>query len=196
MTKKSITTKRGNKLDMDIHGYHIAATLHHPEHGEIKMGDASVEAGQLAGWCKIKDEERYAKLDIDADDAQAIIAAQTAEKAAEKEAFSAAVPGYAELTNIVGAEESDWAINRQSIEDGEVLVFKKVTTADDVAKAKAQYPIAAAYILAETYEQSSNWQKSVAGARAKKAVENGVDYKKAIENMEKEWSEAARRSID
>lgn len=59
----------------------------------------------------------------------------------------------------------------------------------DINALKLQYPRAAAYITAESWEYASNYAKSEAGAKAKRAIADGVDAESAIKIMESEWSE-------
>lgn len=58
----------------------------------------------------------------------------------------------------------------------------------DINALKLQYHRAAAYITAESWENASNYAKSAAGAKAKRAIEDGVDAETAIKSMESEWS--------
>ncbi len=61
---------------------------------------------------------------------------------------------------------------------------------------REQYPIAAAYIHAESYSLASNYAKSSAGSKAIKAIEAGQDAIAAIATMEKEWSDYCMQVVD
>ena len=62
--------------------------------------------------------------------------------------------------------------------------------------ARAQYPLAAAYAKAVSYSFAHNDLESSAGTRAMKAIKNGADPLKTIEEMESSWSESASRAVN
>lgn len=63
---------------------------------------------------------------------------------------------------------------------------------DDLIK---KYPRARAYMIADSYAQSENDIKVTAGEKAKQRIINGDDYKQAVSEMEKEWSDYCNESI-
>lgn len=60
---------------------------------------------------------------------------------------------------------------------------------------RAKYPRAAAYIHAESFTFSPNPDKFAAGEKAIEKIINGEDHNTAIKDMEKEWSEAAKKAV-
>lgn len=58
-----------------------------------------------------------------------------------------------------------------------------------ISTANETYPIAAAYLKAESFENASNYAKSSAGKKAKERIANGEDYITALADMEAEWNE-------
>ena len=57
----------------------------------------------------------------------------------------------------------------------------------DIETLKAQYPRASAYLKAENWEMSSNYEKSDAGQKAKDAIAAGADIDETIKAMEAQW---------
>lgn len=57
---------------------------------------------------------------------------------------------------------------------------------------KQQYPRAAAYIKADDWGTSGNYERGVAGKKALERIINGEDYKVAIAEMETEHAQAVR----
>lgn len=50
-----------------------------------------------------------------------------------------------------------------------------------------KYPRAAAYLKAESFEYSHNYEKSSIGKRAKERIINGEDHETVIRQMDQEW---------
>jgi hypothetical protein len=63
------------------------------------------------------------------------------------------------------------------------------------AEAKKQFPRAAAWMKADSYEMARHDEKSSAGRRAKERIENGEDAATVLAEMETEWSAAAARCV-
>ena len=100
------------------------------------------------------------------------------------------IPGLKELENII----SDWnyyqeSFNRMMEDEMNDGVHSPKRPTKEVADIAKQYPIASAYIKTDNWSMADNYVKSGAGSKAKKAIENGEDYKIAIEKMEQEWNE-------
>jgi len=107
------------------------------------------------------------------------------------------VPGLEILENARNAEhqymEDFNAMMDDEQNDGVNPPSKPTVKSSDIA---AQYPIAAAYLKAQSYEYASHFTKSAAGRKAKNAISEGKDYVVAIEKMEKEWSEYCNNIVD
>ena len=63
------------------------------------------------------------------------------------------------------------------------------------AEAKRQFPRAAAWMKADSYEMARHNEKSSAGRRAKARIENGEDAATVLADMKTEWSAAAARCV-
>ncbi len=75
-------------------------------------------------------------------------------------------------------------------EAAEMATAEKAYTA-----AKALHPVAAAYLLARAWTQSSNYLKRAAGRRAAQRILAGEDHAVVMREMEAEWSEAASKAV-
>lgn len=107
------------------------------------------------------------------------------------------VPGLKDLQDAIDAEihyaHEFEAMMDDEQNDGVRPPKLPVVKSSDIA---ALYPVAAAYIKAERYESASHYAKSSAGKKAKAIIAEGGDYKTAIENMEKEWSDYCNTIVD
>ena len=116
------------------------------------------------------------------------------DKAAKKRA---ALPNLSEIEKISGALENAHYAYQSKSEHGyphkEAAALKAAEEAMEAARAK--YPAEAAYLKAKSYTESHNIDKNIAGRKALEAISSGEDYKKAIEEMEKEWSDRAMGSV-
>lgn len=104
------------------------------------------------------------------------------------------------ITSIEGLEEirhakyqlSEWRKkNNASIDRGDSVYVPRPKV--DVDALEKQYPRAAAYLLAEGYRFSANYNKSAAGEKAMERIINGEDHETVISEMESEWSEYAHQ---
>jgi hypothetical protein len=107
------------------------------------------------------------------------------------------VPGLTELRSAIDAEigyakEFD-AMMEDEHNDGVFPPSSPVIKASEVA---ARYPIAASYMEAERWEDSSHYVKSSAGKKAKKIIAQGGDYRAAMTAMRYEWEEYCKDTID
>lgn len=66
----------------------------------------------------------------------------------------------------------------------------------ETAELKKQYPIAAAYLKAESWASSNHWAKWAAGNRALEKIINGEDHEVVIAEMEKEWGNYCMEYVD
>ena len=121
-----------------------------------------------------------------------IIAFINAEKEAEQKAFAErqakikAIEGLEEIRAALADVEAWHSEFEASFSDVGGLGVRPKPQYDFEAM-YAQYPRAAAFLKAESFESASNYAKSSAGRKAKERIINGEDYSKAIEDMEAEW---------
>jgi len=114
-----------------------------------------------------------------------------AEKRARKEKaekLAQNVPGLEILRNArYEWEEYHYKYNRYI--ENDTLGRTPVKPATSLEQLNIQYPVAVAYLKAESYENASNYAKSAAGKKAKERIANGEDYITALTDMEAEWNE-------
>lgn len=195
--KKEITTKSGTKINVIVKGYGIDLKLISKAAGEVAIEEATFDRKDpslLGGWGTVAGKRQFVKIQLSTASANELRADQATIKAADKAEFERLIPGYKTLTSLISEEAAEWGKNRKSFEEG-IINYTAKTTPADVAAAKSQYPIAAAYIHAENFELASHFEKSGAGTRAKKRLLEGENHKTVIDEMEKEWSQAATRSV-
>ena len=120
-----------------------------------------------------------------------ILKAQEAEAKqaiADRKAKIAAISGLKELENAISAyAEYTEEFTKMMDDESNDGVNPPVRPIDDIGALKAAYPVAAAYIKAEIWKESTNYAKSGAGEKALEKIINGEDYKQVIADMETEW---------
>lgn len=110
--------------------------------------------------------------------------------------FEKNVPGFDILREAINDQTRYCEEFERMMEDGDNDGANSPESAKgNITAIKNQYPVAAAFILAESYELANNYAKSGAGSRAKEKIANGEDYNAAIEEMEKEWSKHCAEAI-
>jgi len=116
-----------------------------------------------------------------------------AEKA--KQDFNIKVPGLEEIRKADAEHERYHYLFNKTMErdDGGRFPAKPTSNPDALRK---QYPAAAAFLHAEGYSRGSHFAMSAAGTRAMERIKNGEPHEQVMKDMENEWSEAARRSVD
>lgn len=120
-------------------------------------------------------------------------AEKVALESAEAEKIRNNIPGLEELKNIRNSWEIFYDKRSASIENSGFNYPTEPSMKLSVASSK--YPVAAAYLKAQSYADASNFNKYSAGKKAVTAIENGEDYTKVIEEMESNWSKAAHASV-
>lgn len=108
----------------------------------------------------------------------------------------AAIPGLEEIRQRI-AEEEKYERNfaRQIYSGQSVFNFGKKPESSSVLR--KQYPVADAFLKAEAKSYSSNYDYSAAGAKAlERIINEPQNYQKALDDMEKEISEATRRHFE
>lgn len=109
---------------------------------------------------------------------------------AEREAKLYAIEGLSELMQA----RSQLEIYREALaammdDESNDGAFPPPRPTSNPAELSKQYPRAAAYLKAESYEFASNAVKSAAGKKAEERIINGEDYAAAIRDMETEWAD-------
>ncbi len=111
------------------------------------------------------------------------------ERTSEKEAgIKTNVPGLDELRSIINDWESYYESSSR-MSKGEKTDSAKPPKKPEVKikEIARKYPVATAYMKADEWSLSSHGIKSGAGDEAKRRIENGENYEKVIDEMEKEW---------
>ena len=189
MKTERIKTLKGAELTVDISAANLMVTYHHIN------GDINV-TGAYVGRC---DNEIIGSIILNGKKQQFIakIAPAIAERliALKKEEFEKVVSGYDELRSLMAQNENNYERYQMAIASGESVFGNYENLDEKIAGLKQKYPIAAAYIKAETFAMASNFEKATAGKEAQESILNGEDAKKVIEKMEMEWSTAAHNSV-
>lgn len=103
--------------------------------------------------------------------------------------LTANVPGLQSLRDALTRQEMYLnAFDRMMEDESNDGANPPKKPADDINTLKAQYPVAAAYLKAESWEYGSHYAKCAAGRKAKQAIADGADYVEAIAQMDAEWS--------
>jgi len=108
---------------------------------------------------------------------------KTREEAAARLATN--VPGLEILADARAKWDMYYEAQRAAIERGAVKMPQRPV--EDVKALAEQYPVAAAYLKAQAYEDATNYAKSEAGRKAKQAIADGANYSEALAQMEAEW---------
>jgi hypothetical protein len=138
----------------------------------------------------------YSGMCIYLEVAKASIEAMQKQNKEAKEKLNKNVPGLEELEKI--KEEWDTyyykfeKMMNDEFNDGVNPPKKPSKTIEEVT---SLYPIASAYLKAESFILSNHHAKYSAGKKAKERIINGEDFKVVIEDMEKEWSDYAKEHI-
>lgn len=126
---------------------------------------------------------------------QEIKAALLAEQIEERETaerrrnFRAAILGIKELEAAKAEQAAYREAFARAVDSGDGIYPAKPKS--DPAELRAQYPMAAAMLRAESYSRAANYRKASAGRKAVERILDGEDWEKAISDMETEWHEAA-----
>lgn len=123
--------------------------------------------------------------------------ARTREIAAANEAkLLAAVPGLNELRaaceDVARYHEQ---FERMMEDEGNDGARPPKPIKGDVDALRAQYPVAAAYLKAESWSYAEHYAKSGAGKKAMERIANGEDHVAAVADMEAEWSAHCSKHI-
>ena len=103
------------------------------------------------------------------------------------------IEGYAELVAAYNDRNRYHREHSKMIDAGKSYNIKPVkVNPEDLEK---QYPKALAFIKAETYNNSDNYDKSNAGKKAMERIIAGENHETVIEKMESEWMKAAEQAV-
>lgn len=105
------------------------------------------------------------------------------------------IDGLKDLQNsIISWSDYNRAFSRYIANDciGTAPVKPNVT----VEELEAQYPRAAAYVMADKWHSSDNDVKSTLGGKAKDQILNGADHTAVIADMQRAWSDYCNDHID
>jgi len=134
------------------------------------------------------------------DNKAAIITEFAARKNAEIKAhedaaarLAANVPGLDALRDARSQWSSYHDTFSRAIDRGDCRMPSKPTV--DTKALADQYPVAVAYLKAESYWLGANYARCSAGKKAMEAIANGEDYNEALNQMEDEWSAHCQEHI-
>ena len=114
---------------------------------------------------------------------------QAEARAAREERIKANIPGLEELrASYDDIDRYSREFNRMMADEMNDGARPPKPPRKDQAELTEKYPVAAAYLKAESWSMASHYAKSSAGSRAMKRIENGEDSRLAIAAMESEWS--------
>jgi len=111
---------------------------------------------------------------------------ESAEESTKRQAKIDTIKGLQEIKNAIAEWNNYYYIRDKAFESECGRMPNKPETSID--ELKKMYPRAAAYIKADSYSNSTNYKKAVAGKKAIERIVEGEDYEIVIKNMESEWS--------
>ncbi len=172
-----------------IDRYDIFLSKIHP--GKITVGNSELLIDENA-----EDEVRSRKEEI-----VAVLNAEQEQKQKEWEARKAkiaAIPGLKEIEN-ARTDLSRWHREFNKSFDGEYAcggMGVRPKPKYDLEDMYKKYPIAKAYLMADAYEDKSNYELSEIGKRAKEAIINNPEnYEEIIAKMQTEITEFTDRHL-
>ena len=132
----------------------------------------------------------YSGYVINREVAEASMAAAAEHRENKKQKLLVAVPGLEELraAKNADAEYLDAFDHMMDDEYNDGVNPPRKPSVDSAAVAR-KYPVAAAYLKAESWEYASHHAKVAAGKTAKQRIVAGEDYKIVIDEMESEFGD-------
>ena len=166
-----------NKISELVHRYSISISPTDESKLRLINGDAAKKSGDLD--VIIAEKQNIIAYLKKQDETQK-------RECAERQAKIDAIPGLKELENAID-DLARWEIEfEESFDDcGGLGVRPKPQY--DLDAMRREFPRAAAYLKARSYQFSPNFVKSAAGEIAANAIIDGAGYESAIEKMEKSW---------
>lgn len=138
--------------------------------------------------------------DLKASKADIVAELTSRKEAKEKERREAAerlatnVPGLEELRHVRDEWEA-YQYRFNKFIEGDCIGHAPIKPTVQISTVNETYPIAAAYLKAESFENASNYAKSSAGKKAKERIADGEDYTTVLADMEAEWTEYTMANI-
>lgn len=163
---------------------------------KYKLYEPNTKKGMIAAVNGVALKKNKADFDFIKANKVAFLEYLREEKAAEERRIEESAKKEREWEASIGLDKLEAAINEQleykaafdkAWEDGNGRYPTKPE--DHIAEIAKLYPIATAYRKAESWSNSANYRKAMAGKAAKERIKNGEDYKLAIADMEREWGE-------
>lgn len=103
------------------------------------------------------------------------------------------IPGLDELRAAIAHNQDASYRFDQALERGDGIL--PATDYIDTDTLKSDYPVAAAYLLAESYYNAAHYAQSTAGKRAMQRIADGEDHEAVIAEMKDEWDKHCEAHI-
>lgn len=167
---------------------------------KYKLYEPNTKKGMIAAVNGVALKKNKADFDFIKANKAAFLEYLREEEAAEAHRIEESAKKEREWKASIGLDKLEAAINEQmeykaafdkAWEDGNGRYPTKPE--DHTAEIAKLYPIAAAYRKAESWSNAAHYCKATAGEAAKERIRNGEDYKLAIADMERKWSEYCKQ---
>lgn len=181
------------------------------EDGVVKFNGKSVSGYQILGVNQapksVQDAVRKSGIDVRSrvyfggavipkEIAECALSQQAEIRRAKEIALETNVPGLDILRDAINdLDRYHREFNRMMEDESNDGINPPRRPTEDIKALKIQYPRAAAYLKAESYNLASHYAKAMAGRRAMDALAAGVDADAALKTMEDEWSAAVQEAI-
>lgn len=114
---------------------------------------------------------------------------------AARQAKIDAIEGLSILQDAIYQWRRYYAAQERRYDDESMSSISITPPEVSVNELKQKYPRADAYLKALDYSNAANAYKAIAGQKALERIINGEDHQTALEDMEREWTEAAMRNM-
>lgn len=167
---------------------------------KYKLYEPNTKKGMIAAVSGAALKKNKADFDFIKANKVAFLEYLREEKAAEERRIEESAKKEREWKVSIGLDKLEAAINEQlkykaafdkAWKEGNGRYPTKPE--DHTAEIAKLYPIAAAYRKAESWSHAAHYCKALAGEAAKERIRNGEDYKQAIADMERKWSEYCKQ---
>lgn len=165
------------------------------ENGLLICGQTKTKAGKMVKLSlKIEGRQELQEMIVELQRLQV----EAEEAKAARQAKIDAIPGLAALKAAYSAVSSTHDAYERKSDYGypakEAAAWHKAE--EEATKVRAQYPIAAAYLMAEGWTYAANDAKTAAGKKGMERIINGEDHETVIAEMDAEWSAAAHKAVE
>lgn len=148
--------------------------------------------GNLRIWNKTQGAKRLDEIKAHKAEILAYFAAErTAVETAriDRQAKIDAIEGLKEIKNAIdAAQRYTRAFERMMADENNDGANPPSKPKTDVAALMTQYPVAAAYLQAESYANSSHFVQAAAGRKALERIINGEAHAEVLATMQAEWN--------